>query len=291
MTSGDSADGAWEVLHEGVKGLGKDYSQDRHLARVTPDGRAALLAVADGHGSAAHFRSDLGARWAVEEFACCADEFARQVLNEDSHAGSWRQLHTTARELPRHLVRCWRQRVARHECNAPADGRPGPRTPDHRTPDYEVYGSTLVGAVVTRRLLVCWQLGDGDVALAWGEGKGAGPGSGSAEAPLYDGAGADIGDETESLCQPEAWLRIRVHWQPLTGAGPPPAVLLSTDGLSKSFTDHAGFLGFAGGVCERVAREGVDAVREQLAGWLTKAATHSGDDTTLVAAFPVNEEA
>jgi hypothetical protein len=283
VMAGDPGD-AWEVLRQDVKGLRKDYSQDSHRAEVTNEGRVAVLAVADGHGSAAHFRSDLGARWAVEAFARCAQEFADLVVDKDTPEDErWRRLHELARELPRRVVRCWRQRVVRHECNAPADGRlrrgPG-STGSTGSPDYDVYGSTFVGAVLTQRLLVCWQLGDGDVALVWEDGR--------AEAPLY--AGPDIGDETESLCQAEAWLRMRVHWQPLAGAAPPPAVLLSTDGLSKSFTDHDGFLGFASGVRERVTRDGTDAVRKQLTGWLTEAATHSGDDTTLVGAFPVPQQ-
>jgi hypothetical protein len=271
---------SFEVLHERVMGLGKDFSQDWQRA-VVVGGRAALLAVADGHGSAAHFRSDLGSRWAVEEFAACAREFAERAAAVDEEEAAavlpWRWLHDTALALPRRLVLSWRQRVALHEASSPADGRSlaSGTTPP---PDYEVYGSTFVGAVVTRRLLVCWQLGDGDIALVWGDGR--------AEAPLD--AGPQLGDETESLCQNEAWLRFRVLWRPLTGTGPPPAVLLSTDGLSKSFADDDGFLGFASGVRERIAGEGVEAVREQLPGWLAKAARHSGDDTTLVGAFPVD---
>ncbi|MGP4111035.1 protein phosphatase 2C domain-containing protein [Streptomyces sp. 4N509B] len=278
---------AWEVIDAGVKGLKKEYSQDCRRARVEGGGRAAVLAVADGHGSAAHFRSDLGSRWAVEEFTACAREFVRR-LEDGGDEGSWRRLHATARELPRWLVLRWRRRVAFHEANAPSDGTrlaTGPRgptaggPPDART--YEVYGSTFVGAVVTRELLVCWQIGDGDVSVVWDDGR---------PEALLD-SGPEIGDETESLCQSAAWRRFRVHWQPLTGPSGPPAVLLSTDGLSKSFAHHAGFLEFAAGVRERVVGEGTAAVREQLAGWLTKAATHSGDDATLVAAFPAEPAA
>ncbi|MDT0266662.1 PP2C family serine/threonine-protein phosphatase [Streptomyces sp. DSM 44915] len=282
----------WRLLREGVKGSGKAYSQDRHLAFLAEAGRCAVLAVADGHGSAAHFRSDLGARWATEEFAACA-RYLTDRLGETAGApertdatgaperaaaaGGGRapgpalpRLHALARDLPRQLVHGWRGRVALHEANSPAHGRPD------EPPPFDVYGSTLLGAVVTPELLVCWQLGDGDITLVEADG--------TVRTPLY--TGPDLGDETESLCLPEAWRRARTHWRPLTG-GPPPAVLLSTDGLSKSFADHAGFLGFVRGVRERAETEGTELVQGKLADWLGHAATHSGDDTTLVAALPV----
>jgi hypothetical protein len=264
--------GDWRLLCEGVKGSGKAYSQDRHLAFTAADGRAVVLAVADGHGSAPHFRSDLGARWATEEFAACARYFLSRVRGDaEDGPATLPARRTLARDLPRALVRGWRRRVALHEASSPAHGRPG------EPPPFDVYGSTLLGAVLLPDLLVCWQLGDGDIVLV--------SGNGDLRAPLY--AGQDLGDETESLCQPEAWQRARSHWQPLTGGGPPPAVLLSTDGVSKSFADRAGFLGFARGVRERADEEGPERVQAKLADWLRHAATHSGDDATLVGAIPV----
>ncbi|ONK14438.1 protein phosphatase 2C domain-containing protein [Streptomyces sp. MP131-18] len=265
-----SAHAAFRLLGQDVTGRGKEYSQDSHLAFLAAGGRAAVLTVADGHGAAAHFRSDLGARWAAEEFAACARRFVAGALSGEEPPG-WPVRREMARDLPRRLVHGWRLRVARHEASSPAHGRAG------EAPAFDAYGSTLLGVVLTRELLVCWQLGDGDITLVWNEGP--------PEAPLY--AGQDLGDETESLCQPEAWLRARMHWRPLTGKGPPPAVLLSTDGLSKSFEDHDGFLGFARGVRDRVESEGRAQVQDKLAGWLGHAATHSGDDTTLVGAIPV----
>ncbi|WP_159029919.1 PP2C family serine/threonine-protein phosphatase [Streptomyces marincola] len=269
----------FRLLAQGVTGHGKTHGQDSHAAFHGPGG-AVVLAVADGHGAARHFRSDLGSRWATEEFAVCARHFLARA-HGDAAGGRGRQavgapaglpvLRELARDLPRRLVHGWRQRVARHEASSPAHGRGG------QPPAFDVYGSTVLGAVLTPELLVCWQLGDGDVTLVWEDGP--------PHAPLY--AGQDLGDETESLCQPEAWPRVRVHWQPLTGGGPPPAVLLSTDGLSKSFADRDGFLSFARGVRDRAAAEGTDRVQDKLADWLGHAATHSGDDTTLVGAIPV----
>ncbi|WP_405608890.1 protein phosphatase 2C domain-containing protein [Streptomyces sp. NBC_01508] len=298
MNATGTSTAAWELLDSGVKGVAKKYSQDRGTALTTADGRAAVLAVADGHGSRAHFRSDLGARWAVEAFTTCARVYAHEALRRGDDAANWPRLLAEARTLPQQVVHAWRRRVLLHEANSPAHG--GHATPAGTAPtttgtatappagatagptagpasgaDLAVYGSTLIGAVLTERLLICWQLGDGDIVLVDPDG--------TTHMPFY--TGPDMGDETESLCEPEAWRKARLHWQPLTG-GPPPGVLLSTDGLSKSFADHEGFLAFASGVRSRAASHGVAAVQAQLPDWLGHAAKYSGDDATLAGAFP-----
>ncbi|GAB2869145.1 PP2C family serine/threonine-protein phosphatase [Streptomyces deserti] len=280
----------WELLEGTVKGAGKKYSQDRGTARHLAGGRAVVLAVADGHGSAPHFRSDLGAGWAVEEFLACAGEFAGAAVRYDEEAerrgdeGPWwnalAPLHAEARRLPQQLAHRWYERATLHDCNSPAHGALSPRPADQQQgrlpkgPDLTAYGTTLLGAVLTRRLMVCWQLGDGDVVVL--------DAAGTPNAPLY--TGPDLGDETDSLCAPEPWHRARCHWQPLTREGPS-GILLSTDGLSKSFTDRQGFLDFAAGVHGRAVEHGMPAVRTRLPEWLGHAAQYSGDDTTLVGAF------
>ena len=78
---------------------------------------------------------------------------------------------------------------------------------------------------------------------------------------------------------------MRIHWQRLP-ADRHTAVLISTDGLSKSFTDHDGFVSFADGLRDRARDQGLGAVQDQLENWLSQAASYSGDDSTLVGAFP-----
>ncbi|MCF3123207.1 protein phosphatase 2C domain-containing protein [Streptomyces arenae] len=270
----------WILLSGAVKGVAKKYSQDRGAALPVAGGRAAVLAVADGHGSAAHFRSDLGARWAVEEFTACARAFADEAVRVGEDAAGWPALRAEARRLPQQVGHRWHERALVHEYNSPSHGARSPRAaartrpPEQPgVPDLAAYGSTLIGAVLTEHMLFCWQLGDGDVVLV--------DAGGTPHTPLS--TGPDMGDETDSLCEPEPWRKMRSHWQPFTG-GAPPCVLLSTDGLSKSFADDQGFLDFATGLGERAAQQGVAAVQDQLPDWLGRAAKFSGDDTTLVGA-------
>jgi hypothetical protein len=267
------AEGDWLLLRGAVKGRNKKYSQDGWAARRIGDGAGVLLAVADGHGSRAHFRSDLGARWAIEAFTACAGALAGDLVRRGGGEEHWPAVLSAARSLPQQIVHRWRDRVALHEYNSPAGG--DWRAVRSGGPDPIPYGSTLAGAVIVGRLLLCWQLGDGDLVLA--------EESGEACTPLYQGP--ELGDEADSLCQPEAWRQMRVHWQRLP-EDPSTAVLISTDGLSKSFTDHRGFLGFADGLRDRARDRGLSSVQDRLEDWLAHAARYSGDDSTLVGAFP-----
>ncbi|WP_051744862.1 protein phosphatase 2C domain-containing protein [Streptomyces yerevanensis] len=291
MNGGATPPGRWELLEGMVKGAGKKYSQDRFAARHVADGEAVVLAVADGHGSAPHFRSDLGAYWAVDEFVACAREFAGTAVEYDNEAekngdeGRWyaglTELRAQARRLPEQVAHRWYERATLHDYNSPAHGGlpadPSVQNPKGR--DLTAYGATLVGAVLTRRLLVCWQLGDGDIVVL--------DAVGTPYTPLY--TGPDLGDETDSLCAAESWHRARCHWQPLTNETPS-GILLSTDGLSKSFTDHQGFLDFAAGVQGHATELGMPALRTRLPDWLGRAAQYSGDDTTLVGAFEATDQ-
>lgn len=271
MTSGPG-EFPWHTVQASVTGLRKPRNQDAAVLYPVPGG-AVVMAVADGHGSAAHFRSDLGSRWAVRAFVDAAVPVAREALRVGPDPALWRGLRGTARQLPQDVVRRWREYAMLHECNAPAHG--SPPSPG-RPMDLTAYGSTLIGAVVTPHLMLFWQLGDGDVVLV-------GP-DGTAEAPFY--SGPEFGDETDSLCLDEAWRRMEMRWQPLLERSRRPAVFLSTDGLSKSYADHNDFLSFATGIHAR----GIEEVRTHLGDWLGSAAAHSGDDTTFVGLFPVDAD-
>ncbi len=220
-------------------------------------------------------RQHLGSRYAVDLFVDQARQFGLLARPRgDGRPASLAWLMQYAEHaFPRQLVSAWREKVLRHWT----------RTSSHEEPETSendkllLYGSTLVGAVLTPRLFAAWQLGDGELTVITD--------TGMVTAPLAP-AEADLGDETESLCTPEAWLRVRTHWAPVTAPERAPRlVALSTDGLSKSFASDRGFLQFMAGMDDRLSAEGAGTVRAVLPQWLAKASQHSGDDTTLAAAW------
>ncbi|MFI1282375.1 protein phosphatase 2C domain-containing protein [Streptomyces sp. NPDC020858] len=266
----------WDTLQGTVQGVNKTRNQDHYEAegRGTA-GQPLIMAVADGHGSAAHARSHLGSRFAVDLFVQQARLFA--ALAEPRGDGqppslSW-LMHYAEHTLPRQLVSAWQEKALGHWERTRSPGEPGMDPVDKLV----LYGSTLVGAVLTPRVFAAWQLGDGELTVVTDDGR--------VTVPLAPDE-ADLGDETESLCSPQAWLRVRTHWAPVTApARAPRLVSVSTDGLSKSFASDTGFRQFMAGLDDRLAAEGTECVRAVLPQWLAKASRHSGDDTTLVAAW------
>ncbi|MER7921881.1 PP2C family serine/threonine-protein phosphatase [Streptomyces sp. NPDC096057] len=267
----------WETLADSVMGVGKKRNQDWYACHGSGSGEdPLLLAVADGHGSARYTRSEIGARFAVDRFVGRAELFA-QAARDCHEPGRLARLMTYARDdFPRALVQDWRETALghwdRHRPVADA-GTPEPRQSEKLL----LYGTTLIGAVLTPWLFVAWQIGDGDLAVVEHDGTLTRPLAPAEEA---------LGDETESLCGPEAWSAVRMHWAPVFDqARTPRLVVLSTDGLSKSFASAEGYRQFVAGLDGRLASDGSEGVREVLPQWLEQASKYSGDDTTLAAAL------
>ncbi|MFJ3513649.1 PP2C family serine/threonine-protein phosphatase [Streptomyces sp. NPDC090131] len=264
------------MIQGSVQGVNKALNQDHYDAvGLGTAGQPLIMAVADGHGSAAHALSHFGSRFAVDLFVQQARLFATLAEPRgEARAPSLAWLMNYAQyTLPRQLVNAWQEKALGHWERTRSRAEPG-RPPADRL---VLYGSTLVGAVLTPRVFAAWQLGDGELTVVGDDGR--------VSAPLAPDE-ADLGDETESLCSPQAWLQVRTHWAPVTEpARAPRLVSLSTDGLSKSFASDAGFRQFMAGLDDRLSAEGAERVRAALPQWLTKASQHSGDDTTLVAAW------
>lgn len=258
----------WHILNGSVQGPAKSLNQDWTDWESTPDG-ALLLAVADGHGSAGHPLSHLGARYAVDVFKLCAADFAARA--RQAGGGGLRRLWADAHDrVPRELVRTWQDWVVKRHRSK--QGTSHPAVHDL----VRAYGTTLIGAVLTEGLFVAWQLGDGDLMIVDADGTVAQP---------LTPAQPELGDETESMCSRQAWDLVRVHWAPVSDpARLPRLVALSTDGLSNSFAARDGFVRFVQEVDERIAAEGPAAIGEALPDWLARAGSYSGDDTTAVVA-------
>jgi hypothetical protein len=225
-----------------------------------------VLAVADGHGSARYPRSHTGARIAVDIATKLIDDF----LNSQVDADNWSLIKDATEEwLPRTLVRNWTEAVAE-------DLKADPLSPDEcasvGVADESVaYGATLLAAAVTEHFALYLQLGDGDILTVSDRGDVSRP------LPKDDRL---LGNETTSLCAPEAWRDFRVSFQPLRQSHPA-LILLSTDGYPNSFRDESGFLKVGSDLLEMIQQHGLAKVNDSLGGWLSDS-THagSGDDIT-----------
>lgn len=278
----------WQAAGQSVRGAAHERSgmpnQDAIFWR--PDaGSSLVLSVADGHGSTRYPRSHIGATLAVETTTQLVHDF----LSSEIDAENLSLVKRAAEEwLPRALVRAWREAVSEHfhanplsEDELEALGRGDGNVPEDLDKLTRAYGTTVVTAAVTERFILYLQLGDGEILTVTDQGVVA--------KPLVKDERL-FGNETTSLCTPDAWSDFRVSFQPITHEQPA-LILLATDGYPNSFRDEAGFLKVGPDILQAIRAEGLGWVKENLAGWLSDSTrSGSGDDVTLGILCSLTEE-
>lgn len=230
--------------------------------RTWTDGERAVAAVADGHGHHSHFRSDVGAALAVD----IAVEELRGVMDALADVEPAVDVARGAMEA---IVDRWVAAVGRHIEDEPFTDDELVRGAAYAPT--RPYGTTLVTVAVAGEVMVVAQIGDGDVVLVDRGGR--------AVRPLPDDPRLD-GVHTSSLCQADPVADLRVAALDARAEDVALAMLL-TDGYGKAqqgpdWCERTGRL-----VAAYVEEHGVEALADELPGWLEEAALVGGDDTTM----------
>ena len=254
----------WQVVGQSVRGAVHERNglpnQDAiHWLPESGNASSVVLAVADGHGSARYPRSHIGARIAVEK----ATQLVHDFLENRADGDNLSLIKDTTEEwLPRALVREWLEAVTDHLNQEPLTSNDGSIA----------YGATLLVGAVTEQFGFYLQLGDGEILVVSERGEVSRPMS--KDDRLF-------GNETTSLCAPEAWRDFRVSFQPFSQS-PPALVLLSTDGYPNSFRHESGFLQVGSDILKMIQEDGISSVSDNLKRWLSDSTqAGSGDDVTL----------
>lgn len=273
----------------GWRALGASVRGASHLRSGAPNqdaidwwadeanGWPLVLAVADGHGSAKCFRSDVGAKLAVQT----ALETCRVLLGESSLQDASSVKRSLEEGWPQELERRWKSAVSRHLEEFPLLAREVNQLEAEQglaarkqveAQEVLAYGATLLIVMVHAEWFACLQLGDGDIVVVDEQGH--------AVQPMEEDARL-LANETTSLSGNQAWREFRTTFQSLSGH-PPALLLASTDGYSNSFRDAADYLAVGTDLLSLLAEEGPDAVARDLPEWLEEASRQgSGDDVTL----------
>lgn len=262
----------WQVVGQSVRGATHERNglPNQDAIQWLPSsgrGSSVVLAVADGHGSARYPRSHTGANIAVDIATRLIDEF----LSSQADADNVSLIKDATEEwLPRTLVRNWTVAVAE---NLKADPLSADESTSVGHADESIaYGATLLAAAVTERFAIYLQLGDGDILTVSDRGVVSRPLSKDERL---------LGNETTSLCAPEAWRDFRAGFQ-LLRQSHPALILLSTDGYPNSFRDESGFFQVGSDLLNTIQQHGLAQVQDSLAGWLSDSTrAGSGDDITL----------
>ena len=186
------------VFGESVQGAahirsGKECQDS--LKKVERGEDALILAVADGHGSDACPYSRTGADTAVNVFCRIMEDYLdtyaaypETLLTFLKREGDTKVAQAIEAEWKRRILRT--HAVKKRGWALDADGN------KDKDAVYRLYGSTLVGLVMTKEFLFAFQLGDGDIMEVSQKG-------------VQSVIEADkiLGTETHSLSRPEAWRK------------------------------------------------------------------------------------
>lgn len=276
----------WRVTHACVRGAAHERNglpnQDAVLCTVSAatEEPAAIAVVSDGHGGASHFRSQIGSSLAVTVAAGAAKEFLpvlRQFRN--GSAPDPEAVQSSIDGLSQRLVAAWRRAVDADIANQPfqaeelgkLEAQEGEDARKRIEADPAIaYGATLLLAAATDTAILYLQLGDGEILAVNGDQDTMRP------LPPDERL---IGNQTTSLCQPEAWRQFR---SVLRIDALPSLVLLSSDGYANSFRTDEDFLKIGSDYLEILREQGIALLAEELPDILSEASRQgSGDDITL----------
>ena len=218
-----------------------------------------VMAVADGHGSKSCPFSKTGSEIAVtvfcEEIASTyhayqdAPELLPSYLNRE---GTMRFAQGIETEWKKSVLDA--HTAMNMEMPLSEDGQ------ENYAAVYRMYGSTLLGLMITDSYVFAFQIGDGDITFADSNGASY----------VVEGEKL-LGVESHSLSSNGAWKKAvsavrQRNWEELV----PVMFMLSTDGFSNSFTSDDGFMDNCSAYFSMILEHGADAVAENLNAWLAE---------------------
>lgn len=238
----------------------------------------AILAVADGHGSDKCTRSDRGSAIAVNAFYAVIKNY---LLSYGQDAEGMTSLITFLNRegdtrFAQDVCEEWQARVKQSFYKNKVEEL----IADDGTIDwksvYSLYGTTLLGMLITDTFVFSFQIGDGDINLI----------TGTDISPLVEPE-KFLGTETHSLSKPDAWRKAVASLRRKKVEDDMPYLyMLSTDGFVNSYASDEEFQKTCREYYNMIGQHGFEAVKDNLAKWLKETSELGcGDDVTVVMAY------
>jgi serine/threonine protein phosphatase PrpC len=290
--------GAWNTLNCSVAGashIRKNKDCQDYSLSLVPENREipVILSVSDGHGGSRYVRSAQGAVFACETAVSVASGYAHKVFEKAAKNDANLVKQLAEARLKADIVRKWQFAVLEDIKKRPFDESELEKlslTPEEfeasllseDISDKEkllaAYGATLLLVIILKDVIICEQIGDGDILFLDKEGK--------ASYPLSKDESL-IANETTSLCSLKAPFYFRHSLSYLYDkANIPKLIMLATDGYANSFSSEDDFLKTPFDYYNLLKKEGADFVSSNLENWLSEtSAEGSGDDITISLAW------
>ncbi len=270
----------WRVITASVRGAihCRRRLPNQDAIRCFPkekSGSWICLALADGHGSARSFRSQIGARYAVKT----AIDHVKQILDGKLF---WEgrdpitSMQICQNELAKDIHSTWQQNISAHIKKYPFSPEEFHEAAQEKITNLDidenrhlVYGCTLIVVFVSQKKQFFMQIGDGDILMVSRDGRVSCPVPGDSRL---------FANETTSLAIKDAWKDFRFYMN-IYSDDSPSMILAATDGYKNSFRDEAAFNRVGSDLLLILQQHGAEYVNKYLRSWLLEATRKgSGDD-------------
>ena len=262
--------------HKRVNKECQDYLDSREFKDGT-----FILAVADGHGSATSPFSSDGSKRATEAFKKVLSDLHNEYENSPEAFMTYLNREGDTR-VAFEICKLWQEKVlSTHKQYR----REVPMTEDNNVDEkaiWKLYGSTLLGLMISPTFIFAIQIGDGDIAFVDLKGFNK----------VVEGEKL-LGVSTYSLSDPNAWQKAVttvMSWN--VGNEIPSAFFLTTDGFANSFkSDEA----YEKTICEYYSalnEYGPKAIKNTLRKWLYETSEGGcGDDISMMICYNYDNDA
>jgi len=225
-----------------------------------------VLAVADGHGHSKHALSRYGSERACNAFRYVVNKLLKKFDDLETFQ---EYLQQNREEIAKAIEKKWKQSVEKHYYKTQSQKREKGVLIE-KEEIHLLYGTTLLGAVVTPAFTWVVQIGDGNIAL-----------SSQGETWLLFEDDGLFGGRTYSLCMEQAYDRVKqdIFDTPVT----PFMLALSTDGFYNSYESEEDYLETVEAYFNEIQKHGRKDIQKKLKDWLASTSKYgSGDDISLI---------
>ena len=240
--------------------------------------KITIIAVADGHGSSKCPRSDRGSLIAVNTFCTVMKNY---LLNYGKEKDGLTNLVTFLNRegdmrFAQDICEEWQARVKQSFYK----NKDGSVLDKEGNTDwkkvYSLYGTTLLGMLITDTFVFSFQIGDGDINYVTAD----------EISPLVEPE-KFLGTETHSLSKVDAWRKAVASVRRKNADEDAPYMyMLSTDVFVNSYVSQEEFNKTCREYYEMIGQHGYETVRDNLEKWLKETSELGcGDDVTVVIAY------
>ena len=237
-----------------------------------------IVAVADGHGSSKCPRSDRGSMIAVNSFYEVVKNYLK-IYGEDEE-GLSNLITLLNREgdmrFAQDVCEEWQARVKQSFYKNKVEEMSDENGKIKWSSVFSLYGTTLLGMLITDSFVFSFQIGDGDISIVT-----------KTDVSSLVTPEKFLGTETHSLSRPDAWRKAVASVRRREMENEESYMyILSTDGFANSYTSDIEYQKTCKEYMKMIQDHGADTVQENLKNWLTETSELGcGDDITVVMVY------